>query len=158
MHVTALRRNAAEPDAVVQRYFHGADGLREMCRRADYLLLATPLTADTKGLVSAEVLACMQKRAVFVNVGRGPCVDEPALVRALQEGRLRGAALDVFAVEPLPVESPLWGLPNVLLSPHNADRTADFQQQAVSAFLANLRKWEAGEPMELHVVDKAAGY
>ena len=119
MNVLALRRSAAEPDAVVSRYFHGADGLKEMVSRADYVLLATPLTEDTRGLVSSEVLACMQQRAVFINVGRGPCVDEPALVRSLQEGRLRGAALDVFTVEPLSADSPLWAMPNVLLSPHN---------------------------------------
>ena len=92
-----------------------------------------------------------------MNVGRGPVIDEAALIRALESGRIRGAALDVFEVEPLPAESPLYKLQNVLLSPHCADHTSDWLEQAMEFFIVNFKRFAAGEPL-LNVVDKKAGY
>jgi phosphoglycerate dehydrogenase-like enzyme len=99
----------------------------------------------------------MKPTGVFLNVGRGPVVDEAALVRALRERRIRGAALDVFETEPLPDGSPLYGLDNLLLSPHCADNTPGWLQDAMRAFVRNLERFRRGEPLE-SVVDKTLGY
>ena len=99
----------------------------------------------------------MKPTGVFVNVGRGPVVDEPALVRALQQKRIRGAALDVFDEEPLPDGHPLYGLDNLLLSPHCADNTPGWLEDAMRAFVRNLERYRRGERLE-NVVDKALGY
>ena len=124
--------------------FHGAFG-------------AAPLTPDTEGLISAKMIAAMKPTGVFVNVGRGAVVDEKALTVALQEKKIRGAALDVFETEPLPKESPLWGLDNVLISPHSADHTATWLNDAMELFLENFDRFVQGHPLK-NVVDKAAGY
>lgn len=126
--------------------------------RCDYIALALPLTDATRGLFGAAEIAAMKPSAVLINVGRGQTVDEPALVAALLAGRIRGAGLDVFASEPLPAESPLWGLDNVLLSPHTADRTTIWLDEAMDLFLENLRRFGAGEPLLNVVSDKRRGY
>jgi phosphoglycerate dehydrogenase-like enzyme len=99
----------------------------------------------------------MKPTGVLINVGRGAVVDEPALIRALETGKIRGAALDVFAVEPLPARHPFYKMENVLLSPHTADHVQDFIHLAVECFLENLRRFQANEPL-LNLVDKHAGY
>ena len=99
----------------------------------------------------------MKRTTVLVNVGRGPVVDEGALVEALERGRIRGAALDVFETEPLPAESKLWRLPNVLLSPHCADHVPGWVDEAMRVFLRQLERFRRGEPLQ-DVVDKAGGY
>ncbi len=99
----------------------------------------------------------MKETAVFMNVGRGPVVDEAALIRALESNRIRGAALDVFATEPLPPDHPLWRMPNVLLSPHTADRVQGFLEPALECFVENMNRFRSAEPL-LNVVDKRAGY
>ncbi|MDX2154762.1 MAG: D-2-hydroxyacid dehydrogenase [Bryobacteraceae bacterium] len=158
MEVLALRRRprlcSDDPlvDQVVPR-----DRLRELAAASDYLLAAAPLTPETKGLVSADVIAAMKPTAVFLNLGRGPVVDEPALIAALRENRIRGAALDVFETEPLPPGHPLYDLPNVLLSPHSADNTATWLDDTVRFFLENFERFVKGEPL-LNVVDKQKGY
>jgi phosphoglycerate dehydrogenase-like enzyme len=116
-----------------------------------------PLTPHTHRLVSRERLALMKESAVLINIGRGRTIDEEALVEALREHRIRGAALDVFDVEPLPREHPLWQLDNVLLSPHTADHTDDAHARAMQFFLDNLRRFRAGESLE-NVVDKVEQY
>lgn len=158
MRVIALRRRPAlsSADAWVEETL-AADQLLALMRRADDVVVATPLTADTRGLVGEEAIRAMKPGAVFVNVGRGPVVDEAALARALAEGRLRGAALDVFETEPLPAESPLWALDNVVLSPHCADNTPGWLEAAMRAFLANLERFRRGERL-LNAVDKRLGY
>ncbi len=135
----------------------GPEGLQEVLRRSDYVVLTLPLVPSTRGLVGREQLEWMKPGAVLVNVGRGGLVDEAALVEALQEGRLRGAALDTFAFEPLPPESPLWGLPNVLLSPHVAGSFRGYMDRVVELFCDNLKRYVAGEPLR-NVVDREAGY
>ena len=131
--------------------------MNDLIAASDYLLAVLPLTAETRGMIGAPQIAAMKPDAVFLNVGRGPVVDEPALIDALQSKRIRGAALDVFAVEPLPTGHPFYSMPNVLLSPHTADRVEGFLGPAVDAFLENLQRFLAGQPLE-NVVDKHAGY
>jgi len=158
MKIAALRRRAAlfKPDALVD-FSYGPDQLQEMLASCDYVLVTTPLTADTRGLIGEAELAAMKTTAVVINVGRGPVIDEPALIRALQSGAIRGAALDVFDTEPLPVDHPFWKMTNVLLSPHTADRVEGFLAPALTCFLENLERFRKGSPL-LNVVDKRSGY
>lgn len=131
----------------------------ELVKESDYIVAATPLTPQTEKMVSKEAIACMKPHAVFINVGRGRCVDEEALIAALKEKKIRGAGLDVFAVEPLPVESPIWDLDNVLISPHSADRTKEFQFEALDLFVDIAKGYLVeGEAGLKNVCDKKAGY
>lgn len=123
----------------------------------DHVIVAAALTAQTRGLINADVVAAMRPSAVLVNVARGAIVDEPALVDALAGGRIAGAALDVFASEPLPPESPLWGMPNVLISPHMAGDVVGWQEFRRQAFLDNFHRYASGAPLR-NVVDKQLGY
>jgi phosphoglycerate dehydrogenase-like enzyme len=119
--------------------------------------VAAPLTAETRGLIGEAELAAMHPRGVLINVGRGAVVQEAPLLRALGERRLRGAALDVFETEPLPADHPFYTLDNVLLSPHSADHTPGWLEDAQQFFLQNLERFRHGEPL-LNVVDKRRGY
>lgn len=136
---------------------HGPGTLRTALADADYVVLAAPLTPATRGMVDASVLAAMKPGARLVNVGRGPLVDEEALVAHLAEGRLAGAALDVFAQEPLPVGSPLWDLPGVIVSPHTAGEVTTWRTDLADLFLDNLIRRTEGRPLR-NVVDKSHGY
>lgn len=158
MKVLALRRRPAlsGADPWVDETLSPGE-LVALMRRADDVVVATPLTAETRGLVGEAAIGAMKPGAVLVNVGRGPVVDEAALARALTERRIRGAALDVFETEPLPPGSPLWGLDNLLLSPHCADNTPGWLEAAMRAFLSNLERFRRGERL-LNVVDKRGGY
>jgi phosphoglycerate dehydrogenase-like enzyme len=127
------------------------DRLPELAALADHLVLALPLTEETRHLVGAQVLAGMKPSAVLVNVGRGALVDEPALVAALAERRIAGAALDVFEVEPLPAESPLWSLPNVIVTPHSAGTSPANWERASALFADNLARYVRGEPLRNEV-------
>ena len=133
------------------------EALLEELPHADVVVLAAPQTADTWHMIGDRELAAMKADAVLVNVSRGKLIDEAALLRALQERRLRGAALDVFAHEPLDKTSPLWSLPNVLVTPHVSGFHRGYWPEATRLFAANLRRFLAGEPLE-NVVDKHAGY
>jgi phosphoglycerate dehydrogenase-like enzyme len=124
---------------------------------ADALVLACPLTEQTRGLIGAAELALMPPGSVLVNISRGPVVDEEALVSALRTGHLGGACLDVFATEPLPAGSPLWDMPNVIVSPHSAATAAAENGLITSLFIDNLRRWLAGRPLR-NTYDRAAGY
>ena len=108
-------------------------------------------------MIGEAELAAMKPGAYLINIGRGGTVDEPALIRALADGRLGGAALDVFAEEPLPEDSPLWGLENVIITAHYAGGTPHYNQRALAIFLDNLGRFRRGEPLR-NVVDKQAGY
>jgi phosphoglycerate dehydrogenase-like enzyme len=136
---------------------HGADTLRPALAEADYVVLAAPLTPDTRGMVDAPVLAAMKPGARLINVGRGALVDEKALVDHLAAGRLAGAALDVFDQEPLPAESPLWDMPGVIVSPHMAGETMGEREALIELFLDNLTRRAEGLPLR-NVVDKRRGY
>jgi phosphoglycerate dehydrogenase-like enzyme len=123
----------------------------------DALVLACPLTEQTRGLIGAAELALLRPGAVLVNIARGPVVDEEALVSALRSGHLGGACLDVFATEPLPPASPLWDMPNVIVSPHSAATVAAENGLLTDLFIENLRRWLAGRPLR-NTYDRAAGY
>jgi phosphoglycerate dehydrogenase-like enzyme len=158
MNIAALRRRPElfEGETTVDRSY-GPSQLQEMMAASDYVLVTTPLTAATRGLIGEAALAAMKSTGVIINIGRGPVIDEAALIRALESGRIRGAALDVFNTEPLPSNHPFWRLPNVLLSPHTADRVEGFLEPAFDCFLENLNRFIKGQQL-LNVVDKAAGY
>lgn len=124
---------------------------------SDYVVVAVPLTPDSRGLIGEAELRTMKRNAVIINVARGAVIDEGALVRALKEGWIAGAALDVFETEPLPGESELWGMENVLITPHVSGGTPRYMERAVELFCDNLRRYLAGEPLR-NVVDPARGY
>ena len=128
-----------------------------MIALSDYIVAAAPLTVETRGLIGEREFAAMKATAVVINLGRGPVIDERAMVRALSERRIRGAALDVFETEPLPEGHPLYGLDNVLLSPHTADHTADWLDRAMQFFLDNFARFHQGQPLQ-NLVDKKLGY
>ncbi len=135
---------------------HGGS-LDDLLRQSDYVVVSTPLTEETRGLIGRAEIKAMRRSAVLINIGRGPVVDEAALVAALKSHRIRGAALDVFETEPLPRTHPLWSLDNVLISPHSADHTADSHSRAMRCFVENVRRYSRGEAL-MNVVDKSAGY
>jgi phosphoglycerate dehydrogenase-like enzyme len=135
----------------------GPHQLHDLLARSDYVVLATPATPQTRRLIRKAEFAAMKPSAVFINVGRGSSVDEPAMIDALQHGRIRGAALDVYEIEPLAPGHPLYRLENVLLSPHCADHTPDFYELDMEFFMQNLQRFLKGEPLG-NVVDKEAGY
>jgi phosphoglycerate dehydrogenase-like enzyme len=156
MRVLAMRSRPSERDGVVSQMF-APEEIDALLAQCDYVAISTPLTIETRGLVDRRRIAAMKAGAVVINVSRGAVIDEIALIDALRSGSLRGAALDVYEAEPLPAESPLWTLENVLVSPHSADHTADAHERAMEFFLANFARFRAGEPLE-NVVDLVAGY
>jgi phosphoglycerate dehydrogenase-like enzyme len=131
--------------------------LLDLLPHADVVVLAAPQTSETVHLMGERELALMKRDAVLVNVSRGKLIDEPALVRALETGRLRGAALDVFEHEPLSPDSPLWSREDVLITPHVSGFHARYWDDATTLFAGNLRRFVAGEPL-VNPVDKTAGY
>ena len=134
------------------------EALDEALPEADVLVLAAPATDETRGLLDRRRIGLLPARAIVANVGRGSLVAEPALAEALAAGRLRGAVLDVFAAEPLPAASPLWALPNALITPHvSATSPGRFWARMLPLFLENWARWDRGEPLR-NVVDLAAGY
>lgn len=143
-----------EVELVGRREFGDLPGLLP---RADWLVLAAPLTDTTRGMLDAAALARLRPSARVINVGRGALVVEPDLVDALRSGRIAGAALDVFAREPLPPGSPLWTLPGVIVSPHMSGDLVGWREQLVEVFRDNLDRYRAGEPLR-NVVDKTLGY
>jgi phosphoglycerate dehydrogenase-like enzyme len=156
MRVIAVREHPQKPSPGVAEVF-GPDQLEALLRQSDFVVLAAPLTPRTRGLMDAVRLAQMKPQAFLVNVSRGPLVDEAALTAALRGGQIGGAALDVFAKEPLPPDSPLWDLDNVLITPHSAAFTDKLWERHYSLIAENLRRFLAGAPL-LNVVDKAKGY
>ncbi len=156
--ILALRRRPelSQEDSVVDQFYAPAQ-INELISASDYLLLATPLTKDTNGLVGPEQVAAMKPNAVLINVGRGQVIHEASLVKALESGAIRGAALDVVQQEPLPAPHRFYTLPNVVLSPHTADHVEGFLLPATESFVENFERFRKGEPLE-NVVDKHAGY
>jgi phosphoglycerate dehydrogenase-like enzyme len=157
LKVSAIRRRAeVERPAEVDELLP-PDRLDDLLAKSDVVLLAAPLTAATRALIGRRELSLMKRGAFLINVGRGGLVDDAALVAALRTGHLGGAALDVFAEEPLPGSSPYWDLANVIVTPHTSGTMEDYWTQLVSLFSENLRRFEGGLPL-LNVVDKLAGY
>ncbi|MFI7493876.1 D-2-hydroxyacid dehydrogenase [Kocuria sp. M4R2S49] len=156
LEVRGAGRTAREEDPDFGTVVPSAD-LAEHAGWADHLVLIAPLTEDTRGLVGTEVLARMKPTAHLVNVGRGPLVDEPALVEALRDGGIAAASLDVFHEEPLPVEHPFWQLENVHVSAHMSGDVAGWRDTLADQFAQNLARWCAGEEL-VNQVDKELGY
>jgi phosphoglycerate dehydrogenase-like enzyme len=140
----------------VHRLYPG-EALRSMARTCDYLVVCAPLTPQTRGVVNADIFSAMKPTACLVDVSRGGVVDHAALIDALHEKRIAGAALDVFPEEPLPAESPLWKMPNVIITPHIAGNTPHYDERAVDMFTANLRRFLNGVPL-LNIIDAERGY
>ena len=157
MRVIAVRENPDKqtPEAVEQTFAPPA--IDELLARSDFVVLAVPLTAETRGLIDAARLKRMKPDGYLINVGRGPLVDEAALADALRRRQIAGAALDVFQKEPLPLESPLWDLENLLITPHTAGLTENLWARHYRLFAENLRRYLAQQPL-LAVVDKRRGY
>jgi phosphoglycerate dehydrogenase-like enzyme len=126
---------------------HPPDALPGLLLRCDWLIIACPLTPETRGLIGARVIAALPRGARVINVARGEIVVEPALIEALASGHLGGAYLDVFETEPLPRESPLWDMPNVIITPHNSAVAAGNDERVLAIFLDNLARWSRGEPL-----------
>jgi len=153
--VEAVGRSAREDD--VFGMVHGPDALHDALGRADHVLDALPMTDGTRELFDTAAFAAMRPTARFYNVGRGGTVDEPALVEALRSGAIGGAALDVFADEPLPPDSPLWSMPNVIVSPHVSGDLPDWEELVVDVFVDNAQRFATGEQLR-NRVDTGAGF
>ncbi|GAB3715004.1 D-2-hydroxyacid dehydrogenase [Amycolatopsis oliviviridis] len=156
MSVAGVGRRPRDGDPDFGEVYSSSD-LAHRLPEADYVVAVAPLTEQTKGMFDAGAFAAMKPGARFVNVGRGELVVTPDLVDALWDGHLGGAALDVFDTEPLPPESPLWTMENVLISPHMSGDFIGWRNTLVEVFADNFRRWRAGEPLR-NVVDKQLGY
>jgi phosphoglycerate dehydrogenase-like enzyme len=146
-----------DPEGRLPDAWLGPAKLRELLERSDAVVLCAPLTRETRGMIGAAELHAMKPSAYFVNVGRGPSVDEAALARALAERRIAGAAIDVFAEEPPPAGHPLYALDNVIVSPHVSGFLPSYDDKCTDLFAENLRRFLAGAPL-LNLVDRARGY
>jgi len=159
MRVLALKRKGPplySADPLVDRIY-GPDARIEMISQCDYVVASAPLTPETRGLIGAEEIAAMKPEAVLINVGRGPVIDEAALLAALSGKHIKGAALDVFEQEPLPAGHAFYKLENVLLSPHCADHTPDWMDQAMRFFIEQFQTYRKGQTLR-NIVNKALGY
>jgi phosphoglycerate dehydrogenase-like enzyme len=155
MLVTGVR-SSSRPMPGVDRVY-GPGQIHEALAEADYIVLALPLTPDTRGLFGMAEFEAMKPTARLINVCRGAVVQEPALIRALQEKKIAGAVLDAFEKEPLPADNPLWQLDSVVISPHLSALSDDYGLRAAEIFGANLTRYLRGQPL-LHVVDRERGY
>lgn len=156
MRVIATRRHPEHGAPYVEALFPPAR-LHELLAQSDFVVVAVPLTPETAHLINAERLRAMKPDAWLINIARGAVVDEAALIEALREQRIGGAALDVTEEEPLPADSPLWDFPNVILTPHNSWSTPYLEERQKDLFLDNLARYLNGEPLR-NVVDKTLGY
>ena len=150
LYVVGVRRRPRTADDHVDELWPPAS-LSTLLPRADWLVLACPLTEETRGWIGAAMLERLPPAAHVINVARGQLIDETALIEALRKDRLAGAYLDVFAAEPLPGDSPLWDLPNVLISPHDAAASSGNRARVSALFLHNLERWARHQPLENEV-------
>src|SRR3989454_2279984 len=157
MRVIGIRRRIGQPKPSFVDRIAGPDELDSALRGCDVLVIAAPFIAETDRLIGSERLAMLNRGAVVINVARGQIIDETALINALESGHLGGAVLDVFRHEPLDPASPLWALPNVIISPHVSGVRPDHWEEVIDLFAQNLRRFERGDPL-LNPVDVRAGY
>ena len=155
MTVLGMRRDPLPVEGVARMF--GPHELPEMLPRCDFVVLAVPATPATRRMVGEPELMRMRPTAYLINVARGSVVDEAALVRALEAGRIAGAALDVFETEPLPATSPLWAMENVIVTPHIAGEPEDYPRRVMTVLEENIRRWRDGRPLR-NVVDLVRGY
>lgn len=154
LRVIGIRRSARQPGDPVEE-MHPPQDLPALLPRCDWLIIACSLTGETRGLMNADMLQRLPQGARVINIARGEIVDEAALVAALQSGSIAGAYLDVFATEPLPADSPLWDLPNVILSPHNSAAASGNDDRVYNIFFDNLRRWTQHAPLRNEVTRAA---
>ncbi len=159
MSVLGIKRDPSDvtPASLHADELYAADALPRLLPRADFLVLVAPHTDETEGMIGAAELAALPEGAAVINIARGALLDEPALIDALASGHLGGAYLDVFAEEPLPEDSPLWDMPNVLVSPHSGSTSDRENRRIVELFRDNLRRWLDGKPLR-NVLDAARLY
>lgn len=170
MRVLAVKHNArrlehdhytvpgtGDPNAEIPDRIYPREALHTFLGECDYVVVTVPLTGDTRHLLNAAALGAMKPTAILINIARGDVVDESALVEALQDHKITGAALDVFSQEPLPPDSPLWKLPNVILSPHVSGFSPHYDSRSVDVFAENLKRFIAGEPL-INLVDRRQDY
>ena len=146
LNVIGVRRSPMQPDDPVDE-MHPPSKLYELLPRADWIMICCPLTKETLNLVDVEAFKRMKKGAKLINIGRGEVIDTNALIASLRAGHLGGAALDAHSEEPLPKDSPLWDMPNVIISPHNASASNGNEKRSADMFVANFGHWVRGEPM-----------
>jgi phosphoglycerate dehydrogenase-like enzyme len=156
MRVLGIRRSPAGELPGVEAIY-GSDQLYDLLPEADCVVLTVPLSRATQGMIGERELRAMKTTSYLINIGRGGTIQQQALIQALREGWIAGAALDVFEQEPLPATSPLWAMDNVIITAHYAGLTPAYDQRALAILLDNLRRYRADEPL-WNVVDKAAGY
>jgi phosphoglycerate dehydrogenase-like enzyme len=158
MRVVAVRASIAEPAAGAEgeavEHFYPASALDEALAQADYVVIAAPRTAQSEHMIGTRQLAAMKRDAVLINISRGALVDEAALVEALRGGTIRGAGLDVFEEEPLPESSPLWDMPNVLITPHISGVNPHYNRRVTDLFRDNLARFLKGEPLRNLVIEE----
>jgi phosphoglycerate dehydrogenase-like enzyme len=154
VELTGRRERTGDPDF---GRVHASESLPALLAAADWVVCAAPLTAETTGMFDAAAFGRMKPGARFINIGRGQHVVEQDLAEALRAGRLAGAALDVFAGEPLPPSSPLWDAPGLLISPHMSGDTLGWHDDLAEQFQDNFERWSGGQPLR-NVVDKTLGY
>lgn len=146
-----------DPEGNLPERIYPPEGLPSFLSACDYVVITAPLTAETRGLFSGSAFSAMKPDSVLINVARGQIVDETALQHALSEGVIRGAALDVFAEEPLPQDSPLWDLPNLIITPHISGVTTHYNERAVEIFAENIRRFANGENL-INLVSRELDY
>ena len=159
MHVLATRRSIGDDgykDPDIDQFIP-RENLHELLRQSDYVVIAVPLTHETEKLIGEPELRVMRRNAYLVNIARGRVIDEQALVRALLEGWIAGAGLDVTEIEPLPPESPLYSMPNVVLTPHISGNSIHYDTRLAALFADNLRRYRTGQPLQ-NRYDPARGY
>ena len=156
MRVTGVRSDPAKTVPGVDRMV-GPQEMLAALPEADFVVLTMPLTDETRGIVNHAFIEQMKPSAYLINIGRGGTVDEDALIEALLTGKIAGAGLDVFAVEPLPATSPLWEMPNVIITGHYSGETPHYNERALAIFIDNLERYANGRPLR-NLVDKKRGY
>lgn len=148
---------AGDPEGIYFHRLYPPEALISMVRECDYVVIVVPLTESTRHMFNAEVFAAMKSTACLINISRGGVLDETALIKALNNGQIAGAALDVFETEPLPADSPLWKLPNLIISPHISGNSPDYNPKAAALFVENLSRYIARKDL-LNLVDRTRGY
>ena len=156
MKVLGLRRRPERVSPYVDRMY-GPEGLADLLEASDWVVITAALTSETMGMIGQKELKTMKESAHIINIARGPIIQEKALIKALREDWIAGAGLDVFEQEPLPADSPLWDMENVVITSHYAGATPFYMDRLIEIFTENLRRYQAGEPM-INVVDKNLGY
>ncbi|MDD5190018.1 MAG: D-2-hydroxyacid dehydrogenase [Dehalococcoidales bacterium] len=158
MNVIATRRSAKNMGTARNvDMLLPASWLNKLLTQSDFVVITLPLTDETRNLFSDGQFRLMKESAYIINIGRGPIIDEPALIRALNENQIAGAGLDVFSQEPLPASSPLWDMPNVIMTPHVSGGQEDYEKEANKIFCENLKRFLAGKRL-MNVVNKKTGY